>query len=39
MGHESMSQRVRAVTQTHKIKAKISECLGLTLNPNPNPNP
>ena len=27
--HESMSQRVSAVTQTHKMKAKISECLGL----------
>ena len=27
--YESMSQRVSAVTQTHKMKAKISECLGL----------
>ena len=24
-----MSQRVSAVTQTHKMKAKISECLDL----------
>ena len=29
MGHESMSQWVSAVTQTHKMKAKISECLSL----------
>ena len=33
--YESMSQRVSAGTQTHKMKAKISECLGLTLYPNP----
>ena len=26
MSHESMSQGVSAVTQTHKMKAKISEC-------------
>lgn len=37
MSHELMSQRVSAVTQTHKMKAKISECLGLTLNLNHNP--
>ena len=35
MGHESMCQRDRAVIQILKIKAKISESLGLTLNPNP----
>ena len=29
MSHESMTQRVSAVTQTDKMKAKISECLGL----------
>ena len=29
MSHESMSQQVSAVTQTHKMKAKISECLGI----------
>ena len=29
MSHESMSQQVSAVTQTHKMKAKISECFGL----------
>ena len=29
--YESMSQRVTAVTQTHKMKAKTSECLGLLL--------
>jgi len=27
--YESMSQQVSVVTQTHKMKAKISECLGL----------
>ena len=32
--YESMSH---AATQTHNMKAKISECLDLTLNPNPNP--
>ena len=26
MSHESMTQRVSAVTKTHKMKAKISEC-------------
>ena len=35
MSHESMRQRVSAVTQNHKMQAKISECLDLTLNPNP----
>ena len=27
--YESMSQRVSAVSQTHKMKAKMSECLAL----------
>ena len=27
MSHESISQRVSAVTQTHKMKAKFSELL------------
>ena len=35
----SESERVSVVTQTHKMEAKISEFLGLTLNSNPNPNP
>ena len=26
--NKSMSERVSSVTQTHKMKAKISECLG-----------